>query len=238
MRVFVAGAGGVIGRRLLPLLREAGHEVTGTTRFAGRASQLRSLGATPMIVDVFDAAALRRAVEAARPDVIIHQLTDLPAAPGTPGFAESLERNSRLRIEGTRHLVDTAKAVGVRRLIAQSIAFAYAEGDGDRVEDDALDSTPARRGTVDGVVALERATLELPEGIVLRYGMLYGSGTWFGDDKRPGPTVHVDAAAQAAVLALTRGQRGIYNIVDDGHGVSAAKAKRELGFDAAFRLPE
>lgn len=236
MRVFVAGAGGVIGRRLLPLLREAGHDVTGTTRSAGRVDRLRSLGATPAIVDVFDAAALQRAVAAARPDVVVHQLTDLPAAPGTPGFADVLERNSRLRVEGTRHLVDAAKAAGVRRLIAQSIAFAYAEGDGDRVEDDPLDSAPARRGTVDGVVALERATLELPEGIVLRYGMLYGAGTWFGDDKRPGPTVHVDAAAHAAVLALTRGRHGIYNIVEDGHGVSADKATRELGFDAAFRM--
>jgi nucleoside-diphosphate-sugar epimerase len=236
MKIFLAGAGGVIGRRLVPLLRDAGHAVAGTTRSTDRAEALRILGAEPVIVDAFDAAAVRREVVAAAPDAIVHQLTDLPSMPGTSGFAESLVRNSRLRVEGTRNLVDAAKAAGVTRFVAQSIAFVYAKGEGDRVETDALDTDPARRDTMEGVIALERATLELPEGIVLRYGALHGPGTWFGDDRRPGPTVHVDAAAQAAVLALTKGRRGIYNIVEDGAGVSAQKAKREFGFDAAFRL--
>jgi nucleoside-diphosphate-sugar epimerase len=238
MKIFLAGAGGVIGRRLVPLLRDAGHSVVGTTRSPDRAEALRILGATPAIVDAFDAAAVRQAVTAAAPDAIIHQLTDLPSMPGTPGFADSLVRNSRLRVEGTRNLVDAAKAAGVARFVAQSIAFVYAKSEtgGDRVETDALDEDPARKDTMDGVIALERATLELPEGIVLRYGALHGPGTWFGDDRRPGPTVHVDAAAQAAVLALTKGRHGIYNIVEDGAGVSAQKAKRELGFDAGFRF--
>jgi nucleoside-diphosphate-sugar epimerase len=124
----------------------------------------------------------------------------------------------------------------VTRLIAQSIAFVYAAGEGDRVETDALDEDPARRETMAGVIALERATLELSHGVALRYGALFGPGTWFGDDRRPGPTVHVDAAAKAAALALTEGRHGIYNIVEDGGGVSSAKAKRDLGFDASFRL--
>src|SRR5690242_10793656 len=134
MKIFVAGAGGVIGRRLVPLLREAGHSVVGTTRSTDRADALRLLGAEPVIVDVFDAEAVMRAVTDAAPDVIIHQLTDLPAAPGTPGFEESRSRNSRLRIEGTANLMKAAKAAGVRRVIAQSVAFAYAPSDKPHVE--------------------------------------------------------------------------------------------------------
>ena len=187
VQVFLAGAGGAIGRRLTPLLRAAGHEVTGTTRSADKAEALARFGAEPVVVDVFDAAGLERAVQAARPRAIIHQLTDLAFAPGTPQYEEGLARNARLRIEGTRNLVAAAKAAGVRRLIAQSIAFVYAPGPGARVETDPLDhaATGARKRTVDGVVALEAATLAMPEGIVLRYGLLYGPGTWF--DRAGGP---------------------------------------------------
>src|ERR1044071_6365826 len=117
MKIFLAGAGGVIGRRLVPLLRDAGHTVAGTTRSTDRAEALQILGADPVIVDVFDADALKRAVLAATPQVIIHQLTDLPAPPGTAGFAESLPKNARLRIEGTRNLMAAAKAAGVGRVI-------------------------------------------------------------------------------------------------------------------------
>lgn len=226
----------MIGRRLVPLLVAAGHAVVGATR--DKAAAVAALGAEPVVVDVFDVATLRRAVQAAAPQLVIHQLTDLPAAPGTPGYEAGLERNARLRIDGTRNLVDAAKAAGVRRLIAQSIAFVYAPGDGSRLESDPLDvaATGARKRTVEGVAVLENATLEMPEGIVLRYGLLYGPGTWFEREKRGPPALHVDAAAQAAVLALTKGQRGIYNVAEDDGAVSSEKAKRELGFDAGFRI--
>ncbi len=238
MRIFLAGASGVIGRRLVPLLVAAGHSVVGTTRSAEKAAALVALGATQVLVDVFDAAALARAVQAAAPQAIIHQLTDLPHAPGTPGHAAALDGNARLRIDGTRNLVAAAKSAGVMRLIAQSIAFVYAPGDGARVETDPLDlaATGARRRTVEGVVALEGATLQMPEGIVLRYGLLYGPGTWFENEKGSKPVLHVDAAAQAALLALTNAKRGIYNVAEDDGAVSSEKAKHDFGFDAGFRI--
>ncbi len=238
MRIFLAGAGGAIGRRLVPLLLAARHEVVGTTRSADKAAALRALGAVPVVVDAFDPDALARAVKAAAPQVVLHQLTDLPFAPGTPQYEEGLVRNGRLRIEGTRNLVAASKAAGVRRLIAQSIAFVYAAGDGARVESDALAlaATGVRKRTVDGVVSLETATLGLPEGIVLRYGYLYGPGTWFESGKRDKPALHVDAAAQAAFLAMSKGAPGIYNIAEDDGAVSSEKAKRDLGFDADFRI--
>ena len=238
MKILLAGASGAIGRRLVPLLRAAGHDVVGTTRSADKTAALRALGAEPAVVDVFDAAALTRIVQAALPQVVIHQLTDLPCAPNTPGYEEGLDRNSRLRIDGTRNLVAAAKQGGVRRLIAQSIAFVYAPGDGLRVESDPLDFAAAgvRKRTVDGVVALEEATLQMPEGIVLRYGLLFGPGTWFEREKRGKPGLHIDAAAQAALLAVTKGSRGVYNIAEDDGAISSEKAKRELGFDASFRI--
>jgi nucleoside-diphosphate-sugar epimerase len=238
MRIFLAGAGGVIGRKLTLLLSKAGHDIVGTTRSAAKTSALRALRVEPVVVDVFDAAALTRAVQAARPHIVIHQLTDLAHAPGTPHYEEALDRNARLRIDGTRNLVDAATAAGVKRLIAQSIAFVYASGEGTRTEIDPLDlvATGARKRTVDGVVALEQTTLEMPEGIVLRYGFLYGPGTWFESEKRSKPALQIDAAAQAALLAVTKGSHGIYNIAEDDGAISSEKAKRDLGFDAAFRI--
>jgi nucleoside-diphosphate-sugar epimerase len=238
MKIFLAGASGTIGRRLTPLLRSAGHIVVGTTRSADKVDALRALGAEPVMVDVFDMDELTRVVRAAAPQVIIHQLTDLPFAPGTPRYNEGLERNARLRIDGTRNLVAAAKTAGVRRLIAQSIAFIYVPGVGAHAETDPLDvtATGTRKRTVDGVVALEQAALSLPEGIVLRYGFLYGPGTWFENEKRAKPALHVDAAAHAAVLAVSKGMPGIYNIAEDDGAVSSEKAKLELGFDAVFRI--
>lgn len=238
MKIFLAGAGGAIGRRLTPLLRGAGHTVTGTTRSKDKAEAIAALGAEPVVVDVFDAEALARAVKAAAPQLLIHQLTDLAFEPGTPRYDEALERNARLRVAGTRNLADAARAAGVRRMISQSIAFVYAPADGVRVETDPLDvaATGARKRTVDGVVALERATLELPEGIVLRYGYLYGPGTWYVDTKRSKPALHVDAAAWAALLAVSKGKHGVYNIAEDDGVISNEKAKRDLGFDAGFRI--
>src|SRR4051794_24693640 len=126
MRVFLAGASGAIGRRLVPQLRAAGHAVVGTTRTAAKAAQVEAAGALPVVVDVFDAAALSAAVTAARPDVVMHQLTDLPGEADPAKLAAAYPQNSQLRDEGTRNLVAAARGAGARRFIAQSIAFYYA----------------------------------------------------------------------------------------------------------------
>jgi len=238
MKVFVAGATGVIGRPLLKLLCEAGHAVTGTTRSPGKAAAIEALGARAMVVDAFDAAALTQAVAAARPEVVIHQLTDLPDTMDPARRAAVLEANARLRIEGTRNLMAAAQASGARRVVAQSIAFIYAPGPGPRQEGDPLDDSEAQRRTLAGVVALENAVTQTPgiEGIVLRYGRLYGPGTWFAERSGPGP-LSTDAAAHAALLAVTRGAPGIYNIAEDDGALSIEKARRELGFDPGFRMP-
>ncbi len=239
MNIFLAGAGGVIGQRLTPLLVAAGHRVTGTTRSADKAAAVAALGAVPVVVDVFDADGLTRAVAAAKPDVVIHQLTDLNSAPGTPGYAASQERNVRLRRDGTRNLMNAAKAAGARRAIVQSIAFVYAPGTGERVESDSLDvnGEGTRALTVSGVMAMEAAATGTPgvDGLVLRYGYLYGAGTWYDAAPKP-PSLHVDAAAQAALLAVTKGAPGVYNIAEDDGYASSEKAKRELGFEAYYRI--
>ena len=237
MNIFLAGATGVIGRRLVPLLRDAGHQVTGTTRSQERAVALEALGANAAVVDVFDARALLAAMNAAHPDVVIHQLTDLPDVLDPAKQAAVTEANSKLRIDGTRNLMNAAQMVGARRVIAQSIAFVYAPGQGERMEADLLDPAPERAVTVRGVASLEEQVLMTPgmDGIVLRYGRLYGPGTWATTAPKGGP-LHVDAAAHAALLAVTRGVRGIYNIAEDDGAVSSEKAKRELGFDASFRI--
>ncbi len=189
-------------------------------------------------MDVFDAAAVARAVKDTKPDAVIHQLTNLPFAPGTPRYDEGLEWNAKLPIEGTHNLIAAANAAAVRRLIAQSIAFVYAPKQGSLIEDDQLAiGAPGMLGrTAEGVQALESATLAMQEGIVLRYGFLYGPGTWSPDEPSRVPGVHVDAAAQAALLALSKGKPGIYNVAEDAPGLSSEKAKRKLGFDARFRF--
>ncbi len=236
MNVFVAGASGVVGRPLIRLLRQAGHSVTGTTRTPAKVAALEALGANAVVVDALDAAALKAAVAGAKPDVVIHQLTDLPDAIDPQTYPAALARNSRIRIEGTPNLVAAALAAGVTRLIAQSVAFAYAPGQGPRHEGDALDPNPERRALIEGVNALENAVMAAPgvAGIVLRYGYFYGEGTWNATPVKP--AIHVEAAAQAALLALSRGTAGLYNIAEDDGVVSSDKARRELGFDPAFRI--
>jgi nucleoside-diphosphate-sugar epimerase len=199
---------------------------------------LHALGVAPVVVDVFDSDALTEAVATARPDIVVHQLTDLSSAPGTVGYPAAQEANCRLRIEGTRNLMRAAKRAGVRRAVAQSMAFVYAPREDARVEEDALDlaAQGVRQLTVQGIVALEREVQSTPniQGIVLRYGYLYGLGTWYDLPPKP-PSLHVDAAAHAALLAVSKGA-GVYNIADDDGAVSSSKARRELGFDPAFRI--
>lgn len=237
-RIFLAGASGVIGIRVTRLLSDAGYAVYGTTRFAARAGMLEGAGATPVIVNVFDAAALTSRMLAIRPAIVIHQLTDLPPALNPARMAESIVCNARIRSEGTRNLVAAAVAAGATRMIAQSIAWAYASGTHPHAEEDALDTSAkgARGTTIGGVIALETQVLESPslEGIVLRYGRLYGPGT--GAASPEVPTVHVDAAAHAALLAVQRTHQGIYNIADDNDVVSTKIARRELGWSPSFRI--
>lgn len=238
MRILVAGATGVIGRRLAALLVEAGHEVTGTTRSSKKAEDLRTLGVEPVVCDVLDHRALREAVVAVRPEVVVHELTDLPKAINPRKMEEQLAANDRLRREGTRNLVEAALSAGARRMVAQSIAFVYAPRGGAVQAEEGplyLDAPWPWRRTVEAARELERLVTETNgiEGVVLRYGNLYGPGTAYAPDgaiaelvrKRHLPIggdgegifsfVHVDDAVRATVLALEQGVPGIYNIVDD-----------------------
>jgi nucleoside-diphosphate-sugar epimerase len=238
-RIFVAGAAGAIGRRLTPLLVRNGFQVTGTTRSAAKAAVVEALGAIPAVVDVFDAAALAVAVARARPDVVVHQLTDLPPGLDPSRMAQAIERNARIRREGTHNLVEAMVAAGAQRLVAQSIAWAYAPGPMPHVESDPLDiGAASTRGiTVDGVAALEDAVLHdrRIDGVVLRYGRLYGPGTGVPDGSDVELRLHVDAAAYAALLAVEHG-RGAYNVADTDTLVSCDRARRDLGWNARMRI--
>ena len=234
MKVFVAGASGAIGRPLIPQLVEAGHEVTGMTRSQGSATVLRGAGATPVVVDVFEADTLSAAVAAATPEVVVHQLTAIPENLDPRKMEAQFETTNRLRTEGTRNLLAAARASGARRVVAQSIAFAYApRQDGEHDEDDPLwtEATPIYAA----VQKLEDQVLgaEGLEGIVLRYGFFYGPGTTYAADggtaetvrKRQFPVmgggrgewpfIQIDDAASATVAAVERGGPGAYNVVDD-----------------------
>jgi nucleoside-diphosphate-sugar epimerase len=226
-RIFVAGAGGAIGRPLCLLLVQDGWHVTGTTRRVDRAAALRAMGVEPAIVDVYDEKALRDAVAAAQPAVVIHQLTDLPQGLDPAKMANARAANARIRDIGTRNLIDAALASGVKRMIVQSIAFAYAEGSMPHDEDAPLAS--------DSLAAFEAQVLRAPlEGIVLRYGRFYGPGTGIDHAPRGGP-VHVDAAADAARRALNRGAPGVYNVAEDDGTVAIVKAVDHLGWNPDFR---
>ncbi len=236
MRVFLAGATGVIGRRLVPRLIEAGHEVTGMTRSPAKHDQLRAAGAEPVLADAFDAAAVRAAVSAARPDAVIHQLTSIPARINPRRMTSEFAANDRLRSEGTRNLVEAAQAAGATRIIAQSIAFAYAPGLPGTVHQERdplyLDVPEPFRRSTRALDELER-TVASAGGVSLRYGYFYGPGSAIsprgstGEDvsRRRLPIVghgqgvwsfiHVDDAAAATLAALSVDGPRVYNIVDD-----------------------
>jgi nucleoside-diphosphate-sugar epimerase len=180
-RVFLAGASGVIGRRMLPLLVGAGHTVAGMTRSPAKLPELEALGAVPVLCDVFDAEQLRAAVAGFAPDVVVHQLTDLPD--DAARIAELRSRNERMRREGTRNLLAAAWAPGAGRFLAQSIAW-----------------TPPGSGGAT-VRAHEQAVLEAG-GVVIRYGQFYGPGTYFEDEIPDAPRIHVDEAARRTVAIL------------------------------------
>jgi nucleoside-diphosphate-sugar epimerase len=229
MRVFLAGATGVIGRPLLRQLREGGHEVVGTTRSAERAESIAETGASPVIVDALDTDALHRAVVDAQPEIVINQLTRLPERLNYRRSEETFGATNELRATVGPALAGAAYEAGARRLISQSICFAYAStGKRAHGEED-----PLAEGRL-AIETLEQATLETPglEGVVLRYGYLYGPGTYYAHDgtvygdvrRRHFPLVgratgvlsylHVEDAASATVAALA-GPAGIYNVCDD-----------------------
>jgi nucleoside-diphosphate-sugar epimerase len=175
-------------------------------------------------------------MRAAKAQVVIHQLTDLPHEFDEARITASYANNARIRTEGTRNLIAAAQACGTRRFIVQSIAFGYARGGEPHPETDPLDlSDPTRAVTIKGAAEMEQQVLASGlDAVILRYGFFYGPGTWHEEPTRK-PGVHVDAAAQAALLALTRGA-GIYNVADEEGLVSIAKARAELGFDPRVRL--
>jgi 2-alkyl-3-oxoalkanoate reductase len=237
MRVFLAGASGAIGRPLVRKLTAAGHEVTGMTRSETRAEEIRAGGADAAVVDVFDADALRSAVSAASPEVVIHQLTALP---DRMDFRKEdlYTLTNRLRTEGTRNLLDSARGAGAGRFVSQSIAFAY-RNDGSLVKTEGeplLDDAPAPfDGGIAALREMEAMVLGADglDGLVLRYGFFYGPGTHYDRGgslvadvrRRRLPIVgkgtgvfsfiHVDDAADATIAAVERGAPGVYNVTDD-----------------------
>ena len=258
MRVFVAGASGAIGRPLIPKLVAAGHEVTGMTRSDASAEAIRHAGAHAAVVDVFDADAVRAAAEEAGAEVVVHELTALP---DRFDFRKKdlYAPTNRLRTEGTRNLLDAARAAGARRFVSQSIAFAY-RNDGGRVkieEDPLLEDAPGPFGSgVRALRAMEAMVLgaEGMDGLVLRYGFFYGPGTHYAEDgamvadvrRRRLPIVgkgtgvfsfiHVEDAADATVAAVERGAPGAYNVTDDEPAAMSAWV-RVLAEAAGARRP-
>ena len=239
MRIFVAGATGALGQRLVPQLVERGHDVTGMTRTEGKFHLLRELGATPVAADGLDPEAVARAVAAAEPQVIVHEMTSLSTI-DLRRFKQSFALTDRLRTEGTDHLLSAGRAVGVERFVAQSFAgWPYPrEGAAAKSEEDPLDPTPAAamRSAHAAIRHVEEVVTgaEWTEGIVLRYGGFYGPGTGFslpdGDmvemiRERKVPLIgngagiwsfiHIEDAASATVAAVEHGHRGIYNVVDN-----------------------
>jgi len=239
MRIFIAGATGVIGKRLVPLLRANGHEVVGTTRSPGKVKDLRALGAEPRLLDVLDAVAVGKAVSEARPDVVVHQATALSDLGNLRNLDEAFADTNRLRTEGTDNLLAAAQAAGAEKFVAQSFAgWPYAkEGSLVKDEEAPLDPSPPANAeqSMAAIRHLEKAVAgaEALAGIVLRYGGFYGPGTSLFEGgehvaairRRAFPLVgssagmwsfvHIDDAAAATLAAIERGGRGIYNVVDD-----------------------
>src|SRR3954449_3636075 len=238
MRVFVAGATGLIGSRVVRLLLEGRHDVCSIARSEEKAKTLRELGAGVMVADVYDEELLRGAMATAEPDVVMHQLTVLPDRLAARDAASQFAENDRMRVDGTRALVEAAAAVGASRVVARSIAFAYAPVGGWVKDEPAplfLDAPSPWGSSVGAVASLERQVLEAGgmDGVVLRYGTVYGPGTWYdpgggtiaadvragrmpliGDGAGMQSFTHVDDAASAAGAAVD-GPPGIYTAVDE-----------------------
>jgi nucleoside-diphosphate-sugar epimerase len=230
MKIFLAGASGAIGRPLVRQLIERGHSVVGMTR--SNANAITAMGAEAALADALDADAVQRAVEAAQPDVVVNELTDLSSRLNPRKYTDWLAGTNRLRREGTRNLARAAEAAGASKFISQSCAFAYGFQPGVKTEDAPMVG-PAAGEMGAAVDELEKQTLAAPGGIVLRYGFFYGPGTSYDEDgqqiemirKRQMPIVgggdgvfpfiHVEDAASATVAAIEQGAPGVYNVVDN-----------------------
>ena len=193
MRIFLAGATGLIGMRLLPLMLSEGHVIAGMTRTRGKIDGLRAAGATPILCDIFDHDALAAAVKDFQPDLVVHQVTDLPDQ--IEELADFLPGNDRVRSEGTRNLLAVAQAANASGFLAQSIAWRSGPGTG-----------PVLDAHENGVISAG--------GTVLRYGLFYGPGTFYENDPPPHPRIHVDDAARRTMPFLA-GPRGIFTITDE-----------------------
>jgi nucleoside-diphosphate-sugar epimerase len=234
MRVFVAGATGAIGRRLVPQLVERGHEVVATTSRPQNADAVRTLGAMPVVLDGLDGAAVGEAVASAEPDAIVHQMTALASRSDLRRFDRWFAKTNELRTRGTEHLLAAARAAGVERFVAQSYTGWTNDDSGGPVKTEAdpldPDPLPAQRESLAAIRFVEDAVTSAPlEGIVLRYGNFYGPGDSepllelirkrrfpiIGDGGGVWSWIHLDDAAAATVAALERGSRGIYNVTDD-----------------------
>jgi 2-alkyl-3-oxoalkanoate reductase len=237
MKIFVAGATGAIGRPLIAQLLNKGHHVVALTRTPEKAQALSQLGVEPAIADVFDSEAVKNAIAHAQPEVVIEQLTALPKTYTGKSMGAAAPLNARIRLEGGANVLAAAQAAGVRRYLRQSIAFWAIPGMGLADEETplSLDASPAVSADAHIVTEIEHRLLETPnlEGIALRYGFLYGSGTWFNPDgdvanqvrKQQFPIIgngdgvwswlHIEDAAIATVAAAERGNPGIYLIADD-----------------------
>ena len=245
MRVFVAGATGAVGRRLIPMLTDAGHEVIAMTRSPEKAVGLLELGAEPVVADGLDRDAVMRAVTRAQPEVVVHQMTGLASVTSMKRLDEELAQTNRLRTQGIDYLLEAARAAGARRLIAQSYGhWAYAGVSRSlKTEADPLDPSPpaSMSATMRAIRYLESAVVGADgiEGLALRYGLFYGPGTGLAPGgplaelvrhrRLPliggGPGiwsfVHIDDAASATVAALENGAPGVYNVVDDEPAAAA-----------------
>jgi nucleoside-diphosphate-sugar epimerase len=239
MQIFIAGATGVVGSSLVPMLVAGGHHVTGSTRSAGKVERLRAAGAEPAVLDALDRDAVMAAVTAAKPDVVVHQLTALSGPMNLRRFGRSFATTNRLRTEATDHLLAAARAAGAHRYVVQSYTGWVNERTGGPVktEDDPLDPQPAAvaREVVAAVRRLEHTvtTANDVEGVVLRYGNFYGPDTSLGEGgevlemirRRQLPMVgggtgvwsfvHIGDVGRATVAAIEHGPPGLYNIVDD-----------------------
>ena len=237
-KVFVAGASGVIGRALCKMLVKDGWTVYGTTRSENKIEMLKQIGVEPVVVDVYDEKKLEEIINSINPRIVFHQLTDLPAGLDPAKMQEALISNAKLREIGTRNLVNASIKAGVKKMIAQSIAFVYEPSTLPHTEESALLNfeDPIYGSTSKAVASLEEEVLNAPFiGIVLRNGLLYGNGTGFDNPVDFVPPVHVEAAAHAAFLAINCTSNGIFNIADNDERLSTQKAKTKLKWNPDFR---
>ena len=234
--IFVAGATGAVGFKLCLILKQNNYQVYGTTRSMDKAPFLEAIGVHPVIVDVFNKNQLIHEIQIISPDIIIHQLTDLPYALNPKDMQEARSRNAKIREIGTAHLLEAARSISCKKFIAQSIAFAH-EPLAPKIDEE----SPLAINSDNEILknnALSIANMESQirdsqlKHVILRYGKLYGPAT--GCVKAQSGSIHVDVAAHATLLAIEKGF-GTYLLVEEDQSYSYLKAKNELNLDTLYR---